>query len=584
MVTPYSKDYPGTMELAVRLLKRHPRRSLAIFGLLVLASLSEAVGAASLLPLLAVLGDFGQGENALYQIVTSGFNSLNIPITLGSVLLVIVVLIILKSIFTLIATRSFGYAIANMAYDLRLRFLHGLMNARWSYFTALPLGYATNAISSESERAVRTYANICQIAAEGFTVCFYLLLVFLISWKLTIIAIIGGLALMGGLYGFLNMMKEAGRAQTKHMADLSKLMTDSIGSLKVIKAMGRERHFIHLLDKESSGMRQAKRKQVFANQSRQAFIEPIIVILIAAGIFLSQAYSDIAMGSMLTFAFMFLRIITKMAKIQTIYQKLLMNESAFWAIERTIEQTCQADESWHGKKDPKLDQSISFKNLNYHHEINNHSKKTFNKANVSFPAGQFSAVIGPSGVGKTTMVDIILGFYIPQSGQVCVDEVPLHELDLLKWRQMIGYVPQSFPLLHDTVYNNITMGRRDIEADDVWKILDIAGAKDFILELPNGIDEMVGEKGQRFSGGQQQRIAIARALVTKPKLLILDEATSSLDKDTEKGFLDTINTLQKEMNITVIAISHAQMIKNYADKLYKISNGKIHEVSKNTAE
>jgi ATP-binding cassette subfamily C protein len=188
--------------------------------------------------------------------------------------------------------------------------------------------------------------------------------------------------------------------------------------------------------------------------------------------------------------------------------------------------------------------------------------------NLEIPTRKLTLVIGPSGTGKTTIIDLLLGLYRPQEGEIFVDGVALAEIDLRSWRRSIGYVPQELILLDDSILANITLGDNTIDEQRILEALRLAGAADFIARLPEGLHTEVGEKGARFSGGQRQRIAIARALVHRPKLLILDEVTSALDTVTEQEFCENIREISK--SITVLAISHRQAWIDIADNVLLI--------------
>ena len=175
---------------------------------------------------------------------------------------------------------------------------------------------------------------------------------------------------------------------------------------------------------------------------------------------------------------------------------------------------------------------------------------------LEIPAGEITAVIGTSGAGKTTIVDLITGLVQPDGGAVRVDGVRLPELDTRLWRQMLGYVPQEMLLLHDSVLMNVTLGDPEIKLDRVEAALRDAGAWEFVCELPEGVHSSVGERGTLLSGGQRQRIAIARALVHEPKLLILDEATAALDPENEAAVWEAVENLRGR--VTVVAISHSR--------------------------
>ena len=190
---------------------------------------------------------------------------------------------------------------------------------------------------------------------------------------------------------------------------------------------------------------------------------------------------------------------------------------------------------------------------------------------MTLPAGAFIAVVGSSGAGKTTVADLIIGLLRPQRGDVWIDDLPLGDIDATAWRRMIGYVPQETFLFHDTVMANVTLGEPGISRADVETALRRAEAWEFVAALPDGVDTVVGERGARLSGGQRQRIAIARALVRNPALLILDEATTALDPETEAGIVATVKRLTGRL--TVLSISHQPAMQSAADFVYQLDTG-----------
>ncbi|MCI8409686.1 MAG: ATP-binding cassette domain-containing protein, partial [Lachnospiraceae bacterium] len=184
------------------------------------------------------------------------------------------------------------------------------------------------------------------------------------------------------------------------------------------------------------------------------------------------------------------------------------------------------------------------------------------------------AIIGASGAGKTTIVDIILGLLYPQKGKITIDGIDIQE-DYYGWLNKIGYIPQTIFMLDDTVKNNIAFGLQSEDIDEVrvWKALEDAQLSEHIRSLPEGINTEIGEKGVRFSGGQRQRLGIARALYHNPEILIFDEATSALDNDTEAAIMESINRFQGEKTMIIIA-HRLETIKN-CDLVYRVEKGKI---------
>jgi ATP-binding cassette, subfamily C, bacterial len=247
-------------------------------------------------------------------------------------------------------------------------------------------------------------------------------------------------------------------------------------------------------------------------------------------------------------------------------------ESAFWSLQRTIEESEREGETGIGTREPEFSSGIRVRDVDFAYD----ERPILAAADLFIPAGEVTAVVGPSGAGKTTIADLALGLVRPQRGEVFLDDVPLAEIDVAKWRRRVGYVPQEMLLLHEDVMTNVTLGDPSLSRADVEEALAAAGATDFVLELPQGLNTPLGERGARLSGGQRQRIAIARALVHRPSLLILDEATAALDPTSEAGILDTVRSLRGRT--TILAISHQPALLKVADRVYRLSGGRIAEL------
>jgi ATP-binding cassette subfamily B protein len=220
----------------------------------------------------------------------------------------------------------------------------------------------------------------------------------------------------------------------------------------------------------------------------------------------------------------------------------------------------------------KLEKGIIYKDVSFAYP----GKKTaFSDINIFVRKGKMTAIIGSSGVGKTTLVDLMIGLYQPKSGKILLDGINLEDYDLNSFRQSVGFVPQDPQLFNTSIRENLLWSKPEACDKDIWEACRMANAEQFIRELPEKLDTVMGDRGIRLSGGQRQRIALARAIIRKPDLLILDEATSSLDTDSEKKIHESIDNLAKETTIVVIA-HRLQTIRN-ADYIYVLENGKVIE-------
>jgi ABC-type multidrug transport system fused ATPase/permease subunit len=221
-----------------------------------------------------------------------------------------------------------------------------------------------------------------------------------------------------------------------------------------------------------------------------------------------------------------------------------------------------------------FDDKITLNNVDF--KYTNTRNLVLKNISLEIKKGETVGFIGPSGSGKSTLIDLILGLLEPEHGEILIDKIPLNS-NIRAWQDKIGYVPQSIYLTDDSLRSNIAFGvdPKLVNEEAVNRAVDAAQLSEFILNLDEGINTFVGERGVRLSGGQRQRIGIARALYHNPSVLILDEATSSLDNETEKGFMDAINNLKRDK--TIIIVAHRLSTVSNCDKIFKLKSGKLIE-------
>jgi ATP-binding cassette subfamily C protein len=188
-------------------------------------------------------------------------------------------------------------------------------------------------------------------------------------------------------------------------------------------------------------------------------------------------------------------------------------------------------------------------------------------------SNELLALVGPSGAGKTTLLDLVVGLQQPESGRILIDGVPLGEIDLRQWRRLIGYVPQESVMVDESVIYNLALGEEGLGEAEIREALRAADALAFVEAMPQGLETRLGEGGSRLSGGQRQRLAIARALVHKPRLLILDEATSNLDAEAQVAVVETVKHLKG--SLAILAVSHQELLIEAADRIYRLAGGRI---------
>jgi len=569
------------MRLLITIARVYPLHSIIMIIALLLAGVLEGVGLSMLLPILGIAvgtkpdsgklpaESTGAADSMLERLVADGFSALGMSPTVGVLLIIFIATMTVKSALMLLAKKQVGYTVARVATDLRLEMLRALLVSRWQYFLKQPLGSLANSMATESARASKAYMHGVIMIAESIQAVIYGIIAFLVSWKVSLISLAAGFIIVFMLRRFVKKSRRAGVRQTDLLKSLLTLLTDTLQSIKPLKAMARENISDLLLEQKTKHLNKALQKQVLNKEFLKAFQEQLIMVVLAVGLYAMLMYWHLPLASVIVLVLMVSIFLKKLSKVQTRYQEMVVLESAYWSLMDSIQTMKREREVLTGHQAPALKRAIHLKHVDFAYD----DHQALQDVSLTFPAGRITSIVGPSGSGKTTIVDLVTGLLRPQQGEVWIDDTPLAQVDLIGWRRMIGYVPQETLLLHDTVMNNITLGDPTLSAKDVEEALRAAGVWEFIKSKPNGMQSIVGERGGKLSGGQRQRIAIARAIVHKPKLLILDEATSALDPESETAICDTL--LQLNGKLTILAISHQAAIVKIAEKAYRVKDGKI---------
>jgi ATP-binding cassette subfamily C protein len=472
----------------------------------------------------------------------------------------------------LLADRKIGYTVAHVATDLRLALLRALLSTRWGYLLGQQVGSMANAAGTEVMRSASGYLHAATAMAMIIQVFAYFIIALLVSWKTTLIFMSLASLILLMLNTMVAKSRRAGRKQTRLLKSLLARLSDSMNSLKAYKAMGRENLAEELLSTNTMQLQKALRRQVFSKAALRGVQDPVLTLLVITGLYVMLIYLKMDLPKVLMLMFLMNRMMKETAKVQRKFQDLAICESAYWSLQEKITTAQKYKEPQGGGIKATLERAITIDQVDFGYD----DHMVLKNVSVEIPSRTFTSIIGPSGAGKTTLVDLITGLFHPLKGTVLIDGTPLPELDLRCWRHMIGYVPQDTILLHDSIFINVTLGEPSLTFEDVEYALKSSGAWDFVSEMTDGVHTTVGERGAKLSGGQRQRIAIARALIHRPQLLILDEATSALDPKTEAAICQTLKELSGQL--TILAISHQAALVDVADRVFQISDGYITQV------
>ena len=364
-----------------------------------------------------------------------------------------------------------------------------------------------------------------------------------------------------------------GEAQNFYKGSIIQHLQQGFSGVKDIKILGREDYFIAGYNRDLAGNAYVQRRYAVAQTLPRFSME--LLTIICLGLLVSlMVLSNKAVGDILPVLSLFgaaaFRLLPTLSQVINSFMSININRPIVSNLYNDL--SLQVPATTTDQKSRKLLDCIDVESLSFSYART--TRDALNNVSINIRRGEAVGLIGSSGSGKSTLVDILLGLLEPTDGRVLIDGHDIHR-NLRGWQDQIGYVPQSIFLTDDTLRRNVAFGlpKDQIDHDAVKSAIRSAQLEDFVASLPDGLDTIVGERGVRLSGGQRQRIGIARALYNNPDVLVLDEATSSLDTETEHGVMQAVQALQGEK--TVIIVAHRLSTVEYCDRLYRLENARI---------
>jgi ATP-binding cassette subfamily C protein len=544
-----------------------PKRIAMVAGLFVL-SFVDLLGLAMLIPFLALgTANAGSSHKVLNSFFEPIFAKLGAPLNLETVLAAFAALILLKSVISVALLTFSANSVMAITQKVRLRLARSILFVRWPYLVHARVGTLTNLVSSEASALGEMFHSLANLMAMIFQIAVYLAVALYISWPVAVFALALGLLMFSWFAAVMRLKARTARQQAESVNKLAAGFADILTGLRPMRGMGRVKRLLDVFTGESRALNKSLRLKLIGSDLSAEIFEPVAAIAIAGWFYAVVSFWQLEFHNMFIIGLILIRVTTVLFSIYRLFFRLLGDRPRYATILGVIDETEAQREAYGGSKTPHLRFSVKVSNLSFSYG----QKLVLNNLNLTFLKGSITAIAGPSGAGKSTLVDLLLGLQRPAEGTILVDEECLFgSVDMQAWRASIGYVPQEQFLFNDTVRSNVTLGDEALPDSDVADALRAAQALDFVEGLPNGLGAVVGERGSALSGGQRQRICIARALVHRPRLLILDEATTALDPETERLVCRNIAALAKDASMTVIVISHQPTWIDMADQVYRL--------------
>ena len=497
--------------------------------------------------------------------------------TLGLICAFIITSIFLKNLFLYLASYILNPMKNAIVNELRAELYNKILQLPIGYFTEKRKGDLISRITNDVAEVENSVVGTLEgWIRDPLTIIFNVGFLFYLSPQLTLFLIIL-IPVMGLVIGRISrsLKKQSSRAAIKYGESVS-VLDETLSGLRVIKAFNAETLLRSRFFKINSELLHAKnhigyRRDLASPVSELLGVMMFAVILWYGGSGILSGKIPLEGSVFIGYLALFYNIITPAKSVSTSFSNMQKGSAAINRIEEVLKATITVDDNPNGKKFEQFSNSIEFKNVSFKYE----DVTILNNINLTIEKGKTIALVGSSGAGKSTLADLVPRFHDVSDGEILIDGINIKDYSLNSLREQISIVTQEPILFNDTIANNIALGEQNASANNIEEAAKIANAYNFIQQKEQKFDTNIGDRGSKLSGGEKQRLTIARAILKNPPILILDEATSSLDTESEKLVQDAINKMME--NRTSIVIAHRLSTIRHADEIIVLQKGEIAE-------
>lgn len=568
--------------------KRQKRIMVLLVLMMLVGAVLETLGVSLVLPVMDVVMDEHAVENKWYlqvicDVLHIGYEDTK-SLTIVTMLALIGVFVV-KNVFLFFQQKAQLKFVYTNQFATSRRMMINFMERPYEYYLNADTSVIQRSITSDVNNMYGLILALLQLFSEAIVFVCLIAVSFAADAWMTITVTILLVVVLGVIKFILKpIMKKAGEENQDFYSGLYKWIDQSVMGIKEIKVAGKENYFINEYAKCGAGYVNAVQKYNLYNATPRLLIETVaiasMILYMMIQLLRGTAVTAIVpqVGALAVAA---MRLIPCANRINNHLTSISYFEPFFMGVsdnlqEEIRDETIDYDEAAYKNtvdvEKLEIREKIELRDIVYKYP--NTEVYIFDHAFMEIPIGKSVGIVGTSGAGKTTVVDILLGLLQLQSGQILADGTEVRE-HYQSWLKNIGYIPQSIFMIDSSIRKNVAFGYGDEEIDDekVWRALREAQLDEFVKGLPDGLNTSIGERGIRISGGQRQRIGIARALFEDPEVLVLDEATSALDNDTEAAIMDSINRLHGRK--TLIIIAHRLQTIEKCDMVYRVEQGKV---------
>jgi len=568
-------------KMNVLLDKRQKWTMVGLMFLMVIGAVLQTAGVGLLVQVVSVIVDPEAVENSdlvrgFYDLLNcKDFESFSV-----TVMALLIVVFVVKNVFLYVQQKlTFSFIYTNQ-FRTSERMMRNYLRRGYEFYLNADTAVVQRTITSDVNNMYAVILALLQMLSDGAVSVFVVGYCLLTNGLMTIL-LAGALVILMALIKKVMepMMSKAGEENREYYSNLFKWISQTVQGIKEVKITCKEQYFVDEYCKCGKGYVNAVQRYSLYNNVPKLLIETVCIgVMMGYMIVLtvSGASTENMLEVLSTLAAAAFVLLPAVNRINAQINTIAYHTACFMGVSDNLQDEIgekNVDMSFATDEDEKLplEQEIELKDIVYAYP--NTEKLIFDHADLNIPIGSAVGIVGTSGAGKSTIVDILLGLLEVQSGVIYADGVDVKTC-YRKFLKNIGYIPQMIFMLDDTIRKNVAFGVPEdkISEERIWEVLREAQLDEFVRSLPDGLDTGIGERGIRLSGGQRQRIGIARALYYDPEVLILDEATSALDNDTEAAIMESINRLHGKK--TLIIIAHRLQTIEKCDLVYRVENGK----------
>lgn len=547
-----------------------------IFLFSAIASLLEGFGILMLLPLLESIGSIeksNEASGAFSEVLYNTIGFFGLPSSAVSVLFLITVIFIFKGILSFIAYTINAYLIGFLLKKIKVDLFELYTNMSYSYYASKNTGDFINLIAEQPNRAIESFKQLILFGSHLINTVVLITLAFGISFSFGSLALVAGLLLLVLFLRMNAFVQELSRINAKENSTLNKWLVQVLHGFKYLVTTNQIKILKRNIFSSINILTSNQVKSGIAGGFTQAIREPLAVVLIIVIIYFQLIVFEQRLEPILVSIALFYRALNSTLAVQSAFQGTFQLIGSMELINEEYQNQNQNHVDKGETKISDFKNTIILKNVFFRYPKS--KKDCLKDLNLKIPANSSIGVVGESGSGKTTLVDLIVLLHPLKKGSITIDGISSNKIEKESWRNQVGYISQDTVIFDDTIANNITMwaSTGEVDQEQIKAVAMQANILDFIESLPNGFQTRVGDRGIQLSGGQKQRIFIARELFRKPSILILDEATSSLDSKAEKFIQKSIENIQG--TLTLIIIAHRISTLKNVDTIIVIEKGQI---------